>query len=163
MKTTPKSNIFFAFLLLLATSSVIAQEQSKIDILKEYFSDGSHCSTAKVVEIGYIDSALTINLKIEPATSQALLKMSEKHKDDWFSLHCPPEYHPVWANSNSGFDVTIKEALNPESTAKAISQSDRRQTPQYNLSCTAYIAQQYSKRLSYSERVKLKIQKLLNP
>jgi hypothetical protein len=163
MNITPKSNFFIALLLLPITSSVIAQEPSKIDILKKYFSDGSHCSTAKVVEIESIDSALSINLKIEPATRQALLKMSEKHRNDWFSLHCPPEHHAVWANSNSRFDVTIKEAFNPEPNEKAISQRDLRQPPQYNLSCTAYFAEQYSQRLSYSERVKLKIQKLLNP
>ncbi|MFT6641027.1 MAG: hypothetical protein ACJAUZ_002029, partial [Flavobacteriaceae bacterium] len=36
-------------------------------------------------------------------------------------------------------------------------------TPKYNLSCSAYIAEQYNQRLSYRERVRLKIEKLLNP
>lgn len=165
MQIAAKTTTSIAILLLLACSSVLSEELSKLETMENYFSSGAFCSTAEVVKIEAHSIGLVIKLDIEPTTRQALHRMPENQRDDWFSLHCPPEHHPVWAGSKKGFDVAIEEAKSPEANAilKSGSQKGSAQTPQYSLSCSAYIAEQYSQRLSYRERVRLKIEKLLNP
>ncbi|MFT6301457.1 MAG: hypothetical protein ACI9XK_000421 [Granulosicoccus sp.] len=164
MKIAKKSNRSFAVLLLVTSSSVASEELSKLEILEDYFSSGALCSTSEVVKLEANNNGLTVSLEIEPATRKALYKMPENRRDDWFSLHCPPEHHPVWANSNKRFDVTIAELLTPDANTSLESNAKKgaTQTPQYNLSCLAYIEEQYSQRLSYRERVRLKIENLLN-
>jgi len=140
-------SVSLAFAVLLVSPVAEAQSLSQ-QLLQSYFSTAGVCTTSRVQSITDSGGIVTIKLDIESATKLALQKMEQSARNDWFSLHCPPEIHGVWRQQSPPNDITISSALSSSVT--------------HELSCLQYRQDENTHRLSIREKIRLRISNLLN-
>ncbi len=103
-------------------------------LLDSYFKTAGVCTTSQVQNIRDTGELVTIEISIEAQTRQGLLSMTDQDRDNWFSLHCPPEIHGVWHQENPPDDIQVSGQI-------AAGQN-------YTLSCVEFQQNQWIKRES---------------
>ncbi|MFK7859436.1 MAG: hypothetical protein AB8B64_11455 [Granulosicoccus sp.] len=155
-RTIRRNSPLSRLLLLLATSSAIwwpqashsSEKSASAQLLQSYFDTAGVCTTSSVDSIVETPEHLTVNIAIEKATAKALLGASSNLKDNWFSLHCPPEIHGLWRLPEPPDDVLISGALDD--------------TKNHSLSCRAYRDREHARILTFRDRVRVALERLLN-
>ena len=74
-------------------------------LLQAWFDTAGVCTTSVVEDIRDDGHIVNIDISIETQTRKALEGMSHADRDDWFSLHCPPEIHGVWHQPQPPADI----------------------------------------------------------
>lgn len=138
--------ICLAFTAILVAPAALAQSLSE-QLLQSYFSTAGVCTTSKVQSITDSGGLVTIELDIESSTKLALQKMETPARNDWFSLHCPPEIHGIWSQKSPPDDIMISSSLSSSVT--------------HELSCLQYRQAENRRRLSLREKIRLRISELL--
>lgn len=135
--------------LLLVGSSLLsgmshgAQPTLSQQLLDAYFKTAGVCTTSQVENIEDTGQIVTITVSIEPVTRDALPRLSEADRDNWFSLHCPPEIHGVWHQEHPPEDVQVTGTIGEDQS--------------YTLSCVqhqeAYRGQQNRSQASFRSKI----------
>ena len=112
-----------------AASPTLSQQ-----LLRAYFDTAGVCTTSRVSNILDRGDTITIEIDIEPATRASLAGKSVQDRDDWFSLHCPPEFHGVWRQPDPPEDVLVTGLIGENANEP------------YTLSCIEYQQQGWDKR-----------------
>ncbi len=103
-------------------------------LLGAYFDIAGVCTTSQVIELRDDGDIVTIEIDIEPNTRKGLSKMHKEDRDDWFSLHCPPEIHGVWRQPEPPRDILVTGLIGDEEY--------------YTLSCVTFQQDQWTMRES---------------
>lgn len=120
---------------LLVSSNTLGQQPTlSQQLLDAYFRTAGVCTTSQVQTIRDTGDLVTIDISIEAPTRHSLLAMTEADRDNWFSLHCPPEIHGVWRQDNPPDDILVSGQIAPDQT--------------YTLSCTGFQQNQWGQRES---------------
>ncbi len=129
---------------------VLSDEPSEAQLLlTDYFDKAAVCATASVEAISEpAPSIVSILLAIEPVTQRGLLKMSLEQKDDWFSLHCPPQFHPVWQRQPELADIVVTGSLAVDEV--------------HELSCVQYQNATYNRIKDARNRVRKRLDELFD-
>jgi len=114
---------------LYATSLQAAPPTLSQQLLRSYFDTAGVCTSSQVTDIRDTGTLVTIEVVIEPATRESLSNMNDQDRDNWFSLHCPPEIHGVWRQANPPDDVVVTGQIEEKA-------------PPYSLSCVAFQSNQ---------------------
>ena len=119
--------------LLLASANTLG-EQSTLSqqLLDSYFKTAGVCTTSQVQNIRDTGELVTIEISIEAQTRKGLLAMTSQDRDNWFSLHCPPEIHGVWHQENPPTDIQVSGQIAPDQN--------------YTLSCVEFQQNQWNQR-----------------
>lgn len=118
-------------------------------LLQSYFDTAGVCTTSQVIEIRDTVDIVTIEIDIEPKTRKGLMSMDTASRDDWFSLHCPPEIHGVWRHPEAPNDILVTGTIGEDKEA-------------YTLSCVDYQQAQWGAReLTLRNRIQLWLQEKL--
>ncbi|MFK8081119.1 MAG: hypothetical protein AB8B97_12600 [Granulosicoccus sp.] len=138
----------FLFTLTLPPVVRAIETDTSAQLLQSYFDTAGVCTNSSVNSIVEENKGVIVNIAVEAATAQALLSASGKLRDDWFSLHCPPEIHGVWTQPQPPVDVLISGALDA--------------TENHSLSCRDYQNMQTTRTLSFSDRVRAALERMLS-
>ncbi len=103
-------------------------------LLDSYFKTAGVCTSSQVQNIRDTSELVTIDISIEAQTRKSLLTMTSQDRDNWFSLHCPPEIHGVWHQKNPPNDIQVTGQIAPDQT--------------YTLSCVDFQQKQWNQRES---------------
>jgi len=117
-------------------------------LLHSYFATAGACTTSQVQSIVDTNGIVVIELDIEPSTKLALQAMEPTERDDWFSLHCPPEIHGVWRQKSPPSDIKVRGPLDTASS--------------HELSCSQYQRRENKRQISIRDRILEHIDALLN-
>lgn len=115
-------------------------------LLQSYFDTAGVCTTSSIDSIIEGTDHVTVNISIQAATAKALLDVSDTLRDDWFSLHCPPEIHGVWRQPQPPGNVLVSGAIT--------------NTVHHALSCRRYLQLDREQPLSIKKRIKRAVDKL---
>lgn len=156
MSKQPFSRRGRAFLagLLLAIAPAWAEQpvvtSLSIQLLEAYFDTAGVCTTSSVKSIRDDTTQVTIEIEIEAATRKSLQGMDDAARDDWFSLHCPPEIQGVWHQAHPPDDIRVIGLISADET--------------HELSCIDYQnrAQAGTRRLTLSEKIQLWIKEKMD-
>ena len=102
------------------------------ELLRSYFDTAGVCTTSQVSNIRDDGDIVTIEIAIEAGTREGLTKMQNSDRDNWFSLHCPPEIHGVWRQAHPPSDILVTGKLGAEQA--------------YTLSCVEFQRNQWGVR-----------------
>lgn len=143
--------VFLRYLLLVLVASVspICEANSATfseQLLQSFFDTAGVCTTSSIESIVENTEHVAVTISIQPATAKALLDVSDSLKDDWFSLHCPPEIHGVWRQPQPPGDVLVSGAIND--------------TTDHTLSCRRYLQLDQNQPISVKERIRRAVDKL---
>ena len=108
-----------------STRSSASESTLSEQLLQSYFDTAGVCSSSSIESITESEDRLSVIIGIPKAEANALINVSDDLKDDWFSLHCPPEIHGVWHQPQPPEDVLVSGVL--------------KDTRQYTLSCRDYL------------------------
>ncbi|ASJ71039.1 hypothetical protein IMCC3135_04630 [Granulosicoccus antarcticus IMCC3135] len=107
-----------------------AQPTLSQQLLDAYFKTAGVCSTSQVQTIEDAEDVVTITIAIEPQTLDTLLNLAKPDRNNWFSLHCPPEIHGVWHQENPPADIQVQGQIEENQL--------------YSLSCVQYQQDQWN-------------------
>lgn len=145
--STSKDTVACLFALYSATISASDAPPDSESLLAEYFRAASVCSTAEVSSIKEQDGLIKIRLLIESATRNGIRKLNAADRNDWFSLHCPPESHRIWSHSYGLHDIIVSGLLSNDED--------------YQLSCVNYYQTASRRMQSATSRVQQQLNRLL--
>jgi len=80
-------------------------------ILQNYFDTAGVCTTSDISRLRDDGDVITIEIIIESNTRRSLAQVLDHERDNWFSLHCPPEVHAVWRQPHPPGDILITGML----------------------------------------------------
>lgn len=80
-------------------------------LLQTYFDTAGVCTTSEISKLQDNGDVVTIEINIEPDTRKGLAEVLEYDRDNWFSLHCPPETHEVWRQTQPPRDILVTGTL----------------------------------------------------
>lgn len=121
-------------LLLASGNSPGKQPSLSQQLLDSYFKTAGVCTSSQVQNIRDTGELVTIEISIEAQTRKSLLAMTRQDRDNWFSLHCPPEIHGVWHQENPPADIQVTGQIAADDN--------------YTLSCVDYQKNQWNQRES---------------
>lgn len=122
-------------------------------LLQAYFDTAGVCTTSKVTDIRDSGTVVTVEIEVEPMTRKGLTSMPNDSRDDWFSLHCPPEIHGVWHQAEPPTDIRVIGNLG----------EGMGNDTQYTLSCVDYQSAQWGTReLTLRNKIQLWLEEKLN-
>ncbi|MGQ7844478.1 hypothetical protein ACUNV4_08385 [Granulosicoccus sp. 3-233] len=93
-------------------------------LLQSYFDTAGVCTTSEIDKLHDNGDVVTVEITIEPDTRSGLAQVLEHERDNWFSLHCPPEIHGVWRQAQPPRDILISGLISDDEP--------------YTLSCVDY-------------------------
>lgn len=96
-------------MVLLSASPALAEENTlSEDLLHTYFATAGVCTTSSIRQIEDDGRIVFISIDIENSTRNALTRMTQYDRDNWFSLHCPPQIHGVWQQASPPEDILVE-------------------------------------------------------
>ena len=119
---------------LVSATTIAEQPTLSQQLLNSYFKTAGVCTTSQVQNIRDTGELVTIEIIIEAQTRKRLLAMASQDRDNWFSLHCPPEIHGVWHQKNPPNDIQVTSQIAPDQN--------------YTLSCVDFQQNQWNQRES---------------
>ena len=118
--------------LLASGNTLTASPTLSQQLLDSYFKTAGVCTTSQVQNIRDSGELVTIEISIQAQTRKGLQGMTTQDRDNWFSLHCPPEIHGVWHQENPPTDIQVTGQIAPEQN--------------YTLSCVEFQQNQWGQR-----------------
>jgi len=80
-------------------------------LLQTYFDTAGVCTTSEIRHLHDNGDVVTIEIGIEPDTREGLTQVLAHERDNWISLHCPPETHGVWRQAHPPRDILVTGML----------------------------------------------------
>ena len=116
------------------TAAITLTEDSTLSqqLLQTYFDTAGVCSTSEISQLHDNGDVVTIEIGIEPDTRKGLTQVLDHERDNWFSLHCPPEIHGVWRQAHPPRDILVTGMLG-EDAPFTLSCVDYQQTNQWGI------------------------------
>lgn len=145
---TLKAVLVAVFALLIPQASSGSESNSPKQLLQSFYDTAGVCTTSSIESIAENRHDLTVHINIEKTTAKALIGVSGSRKDDWFSLHCPPEIHGIWKVHEPSHDVLISGLLG--------------QSEHHTLSCLNYLKRDQIREQTFRQRIRTALERMLS-